>query len=418
MNKRSKWVSILAGIMAVIMVLGLVAGVIPMLTSAEQTSAEIKAELDRLKGQKQEIENKLKDLQSQLSDNKSDMQALLTQKDILDQEVAVLNQKKDNINQQIAVYVDMIADKQEELDEAQAHLEELRAKNKERIRAMEMGGKVTYWSVLFQANSFTDLLDRMNMVEQIAVSDQRRLEEMSKAAEQVQKAQSELQLEKSELEKSREELAESEKVLAKKQEEANALLAELLKKGDEYQTLVDQAEDRKDALMDQINSKQDDYDEAKQKEYEQWLEQNPSIGGNTPGNNVDGITWLVPIDYVAMTSPYGYRWHPIHGDWRLHNGVDLAAPQGRPIYATRSGRVSVAAYEAGGAGYYVYIDHMDGFKSVYMHMTHYIVSVGQYVQQGQVIGYCGSTGGSTGPHLHFGIYQNGKSVNPAYFINI
>ena len=97
--------------------------------------------------------------------------------------------------------------------------------------------------------------------------------------------------------------------------------------------------------------------------------------------------------------------------------MDLAAPQGRPIYASRSGTVSTATYSSD-CGYYVQINHGDGYRSIYMHMTHYVVYSGQYVSQGQVIGYCGSTGLSTGSHLHFGISKNGSYVNPAYYIPI
>ena len=99
----------------------------------------------------------------------------------------------------------------------------------------------------------------------------------------------------------------------------------------------------------------------------------------------------------------------------MHNGVDLACAQGTPIYAARSGQVTVAKYGTD-AGYYVSINHGDGFASVYMHMTHYVVGVGQYVSQGQLIGYVGSTGASTGPHLHFGISKNGEYVNPMNYI--
>lgn len=111
------------------------------------------------------------------------------------------------------------------------------------------------------------------------------------------------------------------------------------------------------------------------------------------------------------------RIHPISGVWKMHYGVDMSAATGTPIYAARSGKVTVASYQAGGAGNYVSINHGDGFSSIYMHMTHYIVSVGQYVTQGQVIGYVGSTGGSTGPHLHFGIAYNGSYVNPMQYVS-
>ena len=97
--------------------------------------------------------------------------------------------------------------------------------------------------------------------------------------------------------------------------------------------------------------------------------------------------------------------------------MDLSAPTGTPIYASRGGTVEIATFSST-AGYYVQINHGDGFRSVYMHMTHYTVSAGQHVGQGEVIGYCGSTGTSTGPHLHFGISKNGSYVNPANYIPI
>ena len=203
-----------------------------------------------------------------------------------------------------------------------------------------------------------------------------------------------------------------------KQEEADAVLAELAAKGEEYLALVEAAEADRDTLVNEILEKEEEYDEAKDREYKEWLAANPPGGNAGTSNTVDGVEWLVPIDYTHFSSPFGYRIHPIYGDWRMHYGVDLSAPQGTPIYASRNGVVNVASYEAGGAGYYVNIDHQDGFTTRYMHMTHYIVSAGQYVYAGQVIGYCGSTGASTGPHLHFSVYYNGTAVNPANYISI
>jgi murein DD-endopeptidase MepM/ murein hydrolase activator NlpD len=117
----------------------------------------------------------------------------------------------------------------------------------------------------------------------------------------------------------------------------------------------------------------------------------------------------------VLASAYGWRTHPITGKQSFHNGVDLANVTGTPIYAAKSGTVTVATYN-GVYGYYVQINHGDGFSSLYGHMTHYIVSVGQSVSAGQVIGYMGSTGWSTGSHLHFTIYYNGNTVNPMNYI--
>ena len=129
------------------------------------------------------------------------------------------------------------------------------------------------------------------------------------------------------------------------------------------------------------------------------------------------VTWISPLSSCTLTSPFGYRAHPVTGVTSLHNGIDLSAGAGTPIYAVRSGTVTKASYDSS-SGYHVYIDHGDGFSSHYLHMTHYVVSPGQYVEQGQIIGYVGSTGTSTGPHLHLGIQYNGQYINPLYYIKI
>ena len=126
--------------------------------------------------------------------------------------------------------------------------------------------------------------------------------------------------------------------------------------------------------------------------------------------------WQNPLSHCTIISPFGYRYHPITGTLIFHYGVDLSAPQGMPIYATRAGRVTTATFDSS-LGYYVQINHGDGFTTRYLHMTHYIVSAGQYVEAGQVIGYVGSTGVSTAPHLDFSIWYNGTAVNPVGYID-
>ena len=424
MDKRKLFVSILAGIMALVMVLGLIAGFIP--TAHAATSSELKAELDALKAEKEEIDSQIDQVKGQISSNNDDMVEMVQQKNLIDQEIALLYQQEANINSQIATYSLMIADKQELLTEAENNFADLTEKNKDRIQAMEEEGEVSYWSVLFEANDFRDLLDRFNMVQEIAIADKRRLEALDAAAKEVSEAKASLEEEKVALEQTRTELTETQNQLADKRAEADALLVELVEKGMEYEALLEESEDLQAQLMLDIANKEDEYDKAK---YQEWLAtsvppttvpkapSNPN-GPDTETGVVGGISWKVPISYTAFTSPFGWRIHPISGTSKFHYGVDLAAPTGRPIYATRSGTVDTAAYQAGGAGNYVQINHGAGYRSIYMHMTHYIVYPGQYVSQGQVIGYCGSTGGSTGPHLHFGISYNGSYVNPANYISI
>ncbi len=125
--------------------------------------------------------------------------------------------------------------------------------------------------------------------------------------------------------------------------------------------------------------------------------------------------WSCPCTYYCISSPFGWRVHPISGKIKFHSGVDLSAPEMEPIYAARSGNVRFADWESTG-GNQVYIDHGDGYESRYLHMHHSIVHQGDSIRQGQVIGYVGSTGNSTGPHLHLTLRYQGKLVNPADYI--
>ena len=417
MKNRKLIVAVLAGFLALVLTLGLVAGVLPQLVSGTSLS-ELEKQLNDLKDQKKDIDKQIKDIKGQLSDNLDDMEAIVNQKNTIDQEIFMLHEQTANLNSQIATYVLLIADKQEELDEANARLTELNIKNKERIRAMEENGAVSYWAVLFKANSFADLLDRLNMVEEIAAADQRRLKEMSAASKAVEEAKTVLETEKAALEVSKAELAEIEAALEKRRVEADKLLAELIATGEEYEKLLEEAEDKVKELKGDIEDAQDAYDEA---EYQQWLSTSKPSGSTSGGggasNTVNGITWKVPCKYTRVSSPYGWRIHPVYGYKKFHYGIDLAAKQGTPIVASRAGKVTKATYDSS-AGYYVTLDHGDGFSSKYLHMTHYIVKKGDYVSAGQVIGYVGSTGASTGPHLHFGILYKGEYVNPANYIKV
>jgi murein DD-endopeptidase MepM/ murein hydrolase activator NlpD len=276
---------------------------------------------------------------------------------------------------------------------------------------MEKNGGLSYWSVIFKANSFVDLLDRLKMIEEIAAADQARLEEMAIAAQKVEQAKESLETEKVALEESKTALDDAQAELAVKRAEADKLLGELVAIGQEYDDLIEQSEDEQAELALKIAKAEKEYNDAKKKE---------EAAANAGNNNYappSSAGWITPCRYTVLTSPFGGRIHPISGVYKMHYGVDLANVTGTPIWAARSGRVSEASY-SGSAGYYVSINHGDGFSSIYMHMTHYIVKPGQEVKQGQVIGYMGSTGGSTGPHLHFGISYNGTYVNPANYINI
>ena len=395
--------SLFAGFLAAVLLLA----ALPV-GAAAATSAEIQKQIDALKAENKEIQKQINAIQSQYDANFHEMADIVARKEAIDQEITLLNTKIETTNQEIAAYGQLIADTQDELDTAEEELLEMSRQHRERIRAMEEGGTLTYWEVLFQANSFIDLLDRINMVEEINAADRSRIEQMRIAADLVEASRLNLAAEKRSLEETREQLAADEAALEIKRTESDDLLYELEQKAAEFQVLLDESEALQDELMLEIAQKEVDLKEAK---YDEYLAKLALQGENPPSD----ASWLMPVS-GRLTSPFGMRVHPVLGYQRMHNGIDLAAAQGTPIYATRAGKVTTCSYQAGGAGNYVSINHLDGFSSIYMHMTHYVVSPGQNVSQGQLIGYVGSTGISTGPHLHFGISYAGTYVNPLAYV--
>ena len=463
MKNRNRLVSILAGLMAAVMLLTLLVGILPVSASAK-SSKEIKEEINALKGDQSAIWAELDALQGEQDANWESIEEMVEHKNNIDQQIGLLYTEIENINTQIRSYSELIAANQEELDAAEAKLAELNEKNKERIQAMEEEGEISYWSVLFKAKSFTDLIDRLNMMAEIHEADQRRMSELSEAATAVAEARAALASEKTALEDSRVALKESQAELDVKRAEADELLAELNQDKRALDAMEADYEAEEAALSAQIAAAEVEYtkalkaeeearrkeeerkrkeeEERKRKEEEEKKKQEEANkkpgnggsnsggsgdsgsnngGGNSGGGNsggsgfVSGESWRRPCSWIKLTSPYGYRIHPTLGTRKFHNGVDLANNQGTPIYAARSGKVTVATY-GGTYGYYVTINHGDGFSSLYAHMTHYTVSKGQTVKKGDVIGYMGSTGRSTGPHLHFSIFYNGSSVNPMNYI--
>ena len=358
---------------------------------------------------------------------RDEIEQVVQQKGNIDHQITLLNSQIRVTEEQIAAYTVLIADRQAELDEAQARYDALTEKNRERVRAMEENGTLSYWSVLFKASSFADFLDRLNMMEEIARADKQRLEEMDQAAKAVAEAKELLQSQKAELEATRNELDLTRADLEAKRQESDALLADLVARGVEFQMLLEEGEERLAQQMLELAQKEMEYTDALRKEWEAahptTQPTDPDDDSGTSGDSGSSGPqysgdWVIPCDYVYVSSPFNpNRLHPILGYVRPHNGVDLAANMGTYVYATRSGTVTVADYEWDGAGNYVFINHGDGFSSVYMHMDSYIVSVGEYVSAGQVIGYVGTTGLSDGPHLHFGIAYNGAYVNPASYID-
>lgn len=403
---------VMAGVMILSLLLSLFASGIHV---HAESSSEIKDQIDKLKDEQAEVKEQIAQLEAQRKKNQADIASLVAEKTNYDQQIGLLYAQIQSTGDLISAYNLLIADKQKELDEAQQKLTDLNEAYRERLRAMEEEGELSYWSVLFQANSFADFLDRLNMIQEIAGADRRRLEQLNAAAKDVEEAKTVLTEEKAGLEETKQTLEKAQKELEAKSAEASSLLNELIAKGEEYLKYVEECEEQDRIMMEQIADKQHQYDKAK---YSEWLATSvpPTTRPSGRPNTVGGVTWLVPTQNYRITSPYGMRIHPVYGYPKMHTGVDLAAPYNTPIYASRAGVVVWAGWGSTG-GWWVKVDHGDGFATTYLHMTRYIVKIGDFVEAGQVLGYMGSTGVSTGSHLHFGVMKDGKWVDPLKYID-
>lgn len=428
MKNRKRLVSILSGIMAAIMLLTLLMSVLPTRASAS-ASSEIRKQINQLKKEKAELKDKIDDVKQQYKENENEIADIIARKNVIDQEIQLLSEQITNMNDQLSAYNLLIADKQDELDNAEGLFDQLSEENKVRVRTMEEEGELSYWEVLFKANSFSDLLDRLNIVEEIAASDNRRLKQLSDAADAVEVAQVDLQAEKAEMEETKKELDAAQEEMNAKRKEADDLLQELLSKADDLEALEAEFQAMDEEFLKQIATKEQEYSAAKQAEWEAYMAtyvppttagagqsiDKPASGSGGSGGTAVGGGWVRPCSYTSITSPFGNRVSPTSGASTFHQGVDLDTGTGWPVVAAKAGVVTVAGYGSA-AGNYVKIDHGGGVSSIYMHLNSYCVSAGTIVSAGQNIGTTGATGVATGDHLHFGIAVNGAYVNPCIYV--
>ena len=384
MKHRQKRNRIAAGLLAAVIVAGLLLSLLSM-----SASAVTQSEIDGLKDQATDITQQRKELEAQLAAIQGDKNKALEQKAILDEQVSALESEIANVDAQIGYYDGLISQKETEIADAQQKEQARYELLCQRVRAMEEGGSISYWSILFNAADFSDLLDRFRLVNEIIRYDNDIMEELTAIREQIQADKAELEEGRAQQEqvKSQKEAAKAE--LDDKLAEAQALAAEMQSKSDQYAAALAAAQAEEDDILAQIAQKQKELDA-----------QNAPKGDGT-------YVWPLPAGYYTLTSGFGWRTHPVYGTRRYHNGTDIAAPRNTPIYAAAGGTVSISKH-AGSYGNYVVIYHGNGVSTLYAHMNSRAVSAGQTVQQGQLIGYVGATGVTTGNHLHLEFQVNGS----------
>ncbi len=359
---------------------------------AEQSKASLKSGLT-------DVQALLKDLESA----KGNLEEYITQ---LDMDLSEINARIDELTLQIADQEVAVAAATKALEEAQKKADEQYAAMKMRVKFMYEHGSESMLSMLLSSESFVDFLNKTEFINKVSAYDRRELDEFIATRNQISAIKADLEEEERRLNEAKaaldNEQSAMETLIASKEEEIDVFESDIQNKEAaiaEYKAMI--------AEQDQIIK---DLEAAILAEKKRLLEENRKAIVYDGGQ----FKWPAP-EYTRISDDYGTRIHPILGIEQFHNGVDMAAPAGSPILAAYDGEVVAASY-SGTMGNYVMIDHGDGLFTIYMHASALLVSEGQMVARGEQIAKVGSTGRSTGPHLHFSVRRDGSYVSPWNFL--
>ncbi len=359
--------------------------------------------------QKQEQIKEAEALKKKLKENISNAKAIKKQLEALKNDVASYISELDanlvEIQDKIEELKNLIAEKQQEIEETTAELElAIETENaqyeamKKRIKFMYEQGDTFYLEIMLSAESFGDFLTRADYIDMISAYDQKMLKSYKEAREWTEICKETLESEKAALD-------EAEVALEEEEASVQALIDE------KEIELANYTRDIKNKEA-QINEAEAEYAEevAVISELEKQIAEEKKKLNRSVIYDGGQFAWPCP-NYVRVTDDFGYRTDPITGATSYHSGIDLGAPAGSPILAAYDGVVVAATYNWS-MGNYIMIDHGDGLYTIYMHASKLYVSVNDTVTKGQTIAAVGTTGRSTGNHLHFGVRLNGAYVSP------
>ena len=357
-----------------------------------------KEDINALKSDATALNNRKKDLEKELDALADDKSKALERKNLLDQRVDNTAAQIRNVEAQIEDYAALIAQAEADLADAQQREAEKYELFCKRVREMEEQGNVTYWSVLFKAESFSDLLGRLDIINEIMDADQRVIDQLKALQAEIEGKKADLEAAKADSEAAKAELLVKKSELDKQRQEAIALVNEIRSNESKYKSTLNALDAEEERIQAEIVKKSKE------------LAAQEAANGENSKSNPGGYIW--PVDSRYITSTVGGRTSPGGVGSTNHKGTDIGrVGYTSSIYASKAGTVIVSEYSSS-YGHYVVISHGSGNTTLYGHMSSRKVAVGQYVNQGDVIGITGSTGNSTGPHLHFEITENGVRINP------
>lgn len=346
----------------------------------------------------EKIDNSIKkqnEIKNQISEANQKKDSALAQYNAIDAEVVAMQSEVDKINADVSESEAKIAKKDEELKLAQEECDVQYKSYCDRARLLLQKGSISYLEILTKADSFSDFLTRVSLVKEIAEYDNNKLNELKAYAAEVEALKEELEVENDRL------------MILKK--DADTQMANLKAKQSESQQIIDGLKSDI-AAFEKALAAQEAAEAAAREEIRRLTQTTSQTTTYTGG----AFAWPSVSSYI--TSPYGTRTHPVTGNIKTHTGLDIGAAHGTNIFAAADGTVLVSGWNTGGYGNYVVIDHGGGITTLYAHCSSLLVSAGQKVSRGQVIAKVGSTGMSTGPHLHFEVLKSGAHTNPMAYL--
>ncbi|MGN0365696.1 MAG: murein hydrolase activator EnvC family protein [Suilimivivens sp.] len=402
-----QWKRALCVLLCLLMVTGIAGTYETSAYASELTNESIKKkeeEISKAKEEKKALQSGLtnvKELKKQLETSKANLTNYVAE---LDANLVTIQAKIDELKTLITEKEEQITQKTKELEEALAVQQAQYEAMKSRIKFMYEKGDMLYMELVFSAESFGEMLNKADYIEMLSSYDRKMLDEYVAYAEYVALCKESLEEEKTVFDEAKATVEEEEASL-------NALIS--VKEQEIYNVSSD-IKNKEQAI------KEYEADIAAQDETIKALEaavaEERKRLAAEQGRKYDGgvFAWPAP-SYTRISDDYGTRTHPILGIQQFHNGVDMAAPGGSPILAAYDGKVVAADYNSS-MGNYIMIDHGDGLYTIYMHASALYVSKGTEVTKGQKIAAVGSTGRSTGNHLHFSVRLNGSYVNPWQYL--
>lgn len=363
----------------------------------QTASAVTQAEIDKLKKDAKDLSKKRQDIKAQLASLKNDKLNAIHRRELLDKDIAYTVEEISNKEAQIAGYDALLAQTELELEANKAEEAEKYELFCRRTRSMEENGAPSYWSALLGASSFKDLLSRLTDAQEIMEYDEQILEDLRTIRKEIEARKAEQEAIRQEAQEAKDALVAKKKELETKREEANQLVREMEEDVEANAAQLKELEAEENQIQRDIQKKSDELAEQ--------------MGWNA---TVGGYIW--PVKSHRITSPYGQRNTGIHGASKNHKGVDIGGVgYDTNVVATKAGIVVTSKYSKS-YGNYVVISHGKGNTTLYAHMSSRSVNEGDKVSQGQIVGVTGSTGISSGPHLHYEITENGSRVNPLNYL--